>query len=83
MLSHAQIGRSRVISYHLLDIGGYQSTVGYICYCGTKPWGNVTEGQAKSMCWLTHVISSVLIKDRTIVGTFDNIERMPITQLAG
>ena len=29
MLSHA--------SYHLRDIGGYRSTVGYICYRGTKP----------------------------------------------
>ena len=28
---------------------------------------------------LTHVIPSVLIKDRTIVGTSDKIERMPIT----
>ena len=26
---------------------------------------------------------SVSIKDRTIVGTFDKIERMPITYLAG
>ena len=29
--------------------------------------------------WLTHVIPSVLIKDYTIVGAFDKIERMPIT----
>ena len=28
---------------------------------------------------LTHVISSVLIKDHTIVGPSDKIERMPIT----
>ena len=28
---------------------------------------------------LTHVIPSVLIKDRTVVGTSDNIERMSIT----
>ena len=27
-------GRSRVISYHLRDIGGYWSIVGYICYHG-------------------------------------------------
>ena len=53
--------------------------VGYICYRGKEPWCNVNGGRAESMCWLTHVISSVLIKDRTIVGTFDNIERMPIT----
>ena len=31
---------------------------------------------------LTHVILSVPIKDRTIVGTSDKIERMPITWLA-
>ena len=36
MLSHAKSGRSRVISYHLRDIGGYQSTVGYICYHGNN-----------------------------------------------
>ena len=28
---------------------------------------------------LTHVIPSVPIKDRTVVGPFDKIERMPIT----
>ena len=32
---------------------------------------------------LTHVIPSVLIKDRTIVGASNKIERMPLTQLAG
>ena len=31
-------GRSRVISYHLRDIGGYRSTVGYNCYRGKEPW---------------------------------------------
>ena len=31
------------------------------------------------MCKLTHVILFVLIKDHTVVGTFDKIERMPIT----
>ena len=31
------------------------------------------------MCGLTHVIPSVLIKDRTVVGAFDKIECMPIT----
>ena len=57
--------------------------VGYICYRGTEPWGNVTRGQVESMCRLTHVIPSMPIKDHTVVGTFDKIERMPITQLAG
>ena len=82
MLSHAQTGRSQVISYHLRAIGGYRSTVGYICYRGREPWGNVNRGQAESMCRLTHVIPYVPIKDRTIVGTSDKIEHMPLTQLA-
>ena len=33
----------------------------------------------ESMCRWTHVIPSVPIKDRTVVGTFDKIERMHIT----
>ena len=68
-----------MIFCHLRDIGGYRSTVGYICYRGTEPWSNVTRGQAESMPRLTHVISSVLVMDSTIVGTSDNIERMPLT----
>ena len=82
MLSNAQTGRSRVISYHLRDIGGYQSTISYICYRG-KRWDNATGGQTESMRRLTHVIPSVPIKDRTIVGASDKIERMPLTQLVG
>ena len=39
----------------------------------------VNRGRAESMCRLTHVIPSVPIKDRTIVGASDKIERMPIT----
>ena len=57
--------------------------VGYICYRGKEPWGNINRGQAESMCRLTHVIPFVPIKDRTVVGTSDKIEHMPITQLAG
>ena len=53
--------------------------VDYICYRRTESWGNITGGRAESMCILTHVIPSMLIKDRTIVGTPDKIERMPIT----
>ena len=83
MLSNAQTGRSRMISCHLRDIGGYRSTVGYICYRGKEPWDNVNGGQAESMCRLTHMIPSVPIKDHTIVGTSIKIERMPLTQLAG
>ena len=41
--------------------------VGYICYRGTEPWGNVIGDQVESMCRLTHVILSMPIKDR-IVG---------------
>ena len=37
------------------------------------------QGQTESMCRLTHVILSVPVKDRTVVGTSDKIERMPIT----
>ena len=73
MLSHAQIGRNRVISCHLRDIGGYQNTVGYICYHGKEPWGNVNGGWAESMCRLTHVILSVPVKDHTVIGTSDKI----------
>ena len=40
---------------------------------------NVNGGWVESMCGLTHVILSVPIKDCTVVGTFDKIERMPIT----
>ena len=83
MLSYAQTDRSRVISCHLRDIGGYQSTVGYICYCGKEPWGNVTRGLMESMRRLAHVIMFVPIKDRTIVETSIEIERVPLTQLAG
>ena len=36
------------------------------------------QGQAEPMCRLTHVIPSVPIKDRTVVGTSDKIECMPI-----
>ena len=39
----------------------------------------VNGGQAESMCRLTHVIPSVPIKDRTVVGPSDKMERMPIT----
>ena len=53
--------------------------IGYICYRGTEPWGNVTRGRAESMCRLTHVILSMPIKDRTIVGASIEIERMPLT----
>ena len=68
-----------MISCHLRDIGGYRSTVGYICYRGTGPWGDVNRGRMESMRRLTHVIPFVPIKDRTVVGASDKIERMPIT----
>ena len=68
-----------MISCHLRDIGEYRSTVGYICYRRKEPWGNVIGGLMKSMCRLAHMILSMPIKDRTIVGTSDKIERMPLT----
>ena len=68
-----------MISCHLRDIGGYQSTIGYIYYHGKEPWGNVNGGRVESMCGLTHAIPSVPIKDHTAVGAFNKIERMPIT----
>ena len=37
------------------------------------------EATAESMRRMTHVISSEPIKDRTVVGASDKIERMPIT----
>ena len=83
MLSHAQTGRSRVISCHLQDIDGYRSMVDYICYRGKELWGNINGGRAESMCKLTHVIPFVPIKDHTVVGASNKIEHMPITQLAG
>ena len=36
------------------------------------------QGPVESMCRLTHVILSVPVKDCTVVGTSDKIERMPI-----
>ena len=39
----------------------------------------VNQGRAESMRRLTHVIPSMPVKDRTVVGASDKIERMPIT----
>ena len=41
--------------------------------------GNVNGGWAQSMCGLTHVILPMPVKDRTVVGTSVEIERMPLT----
>ena len=68
-----------MISCHLRDIGGYRSTVGYIFYRGKEPWGNINDGRAESMHRLTHVIPSVPIKDRTVVGASTKIEHMPLS----
>ena len=56
--------------------------VGYICYLGKEPQENRNGGQVESMCRLTHVISSVPVKDHTVVGASVEIERMPLTYLA-
>ena len=37
------------------------------------------QGRAESMRRMTHVIPSEPIKDHTVVGASDKIERMPIT----
>ena len=42
--------------------------VGYICYRGKEPWGNVSRGWVESMCRWTHVIPSVSIKDLIVGG---------------
>ena len=42
--------------------------IGYICYHGKEPWGNVTGGRTESMHRLTHVILSMPIKDRIVGG---------------
>ena len=39
----------------------------------------VNRGRAESIRRMTHVILSEPIKDRTVVGASDKIERMPIT----
>ena len=64
---------------HLRDIGGYRSTVGYICYRGTEPWGKRESRPGGVYGRLTHVILSAPIKDSTVVGASHKIERMPIT----
>ena len=53
--------------------------VGYICYREKEPRGNVIGGRAESMCWLTHMIPSMPVKDHTIVGASIKIERMPLS----
>ena len=67
------------MSCHLRYIGGYQSTVGYICYRGTEPWGKRKSRLGGVYARMAHVIPSEPIKDRTVVGASDKIERMPIT----
>ena len=57
--------------------------VGYICNRGKEPWDNVTRDQVESMCRLTHVIRFGSIKDDAIVEASVEIERMPLTWLAG
>ena len=39
----------------------------------------VNQGRAESMRRLTYVIPSMPIKDCTVVGASDKIERMPLT----
>jgi hypothetical protein len=75
------------MSCHLRDIGGYRSTVGYICYRGTEPRdkgksrpdGKLIEKQQDMEVLGVDLSPSVSIKDRTVVGTSDKIEHMPLT----
>ena len=68
MLSNAYTG---VISCYLRDIGGYQSTVGYICYRGnnhvlinkSRPVGIMIEKQQGMEVLGAYLSPSVLIKD--------------------
>ena len=53
--------------------------VGYIFYRGKEPWGKSKSRPGGVYGKWTHVIPSVLIKDRTVVGASDKIERMDIT----
>ena len=61
--------------------------VGYICYCGTEPWGKsksrpgeISIEKQQGMEVLGMDLSpSVSIKDHTVVGTSNKIERMPLT----
>ena len=65
-----------MISCHLRDIGGYQSTVGYICYrrnnhvlINKKRLGGIVIEKQQDMEVLGVDLSpSVSIKDRTVVG---------------
>ena len=75
------------MSCHLRDIGGYRSTVGYICYRGTEPWGKrklrpdgkSIEKQQDMEVLGVDLSLSVSIKDRTVVGASNKIECMPNT----
>ena len=61
--------------------------VGYICYHGIEPWGKrksrpggmSIEKQQDMEVLGVDLSPSVSIKDRTVVGASDKIERMPIT----
>ena len=75
------------MSYHLRDIGGYRSTVGYICYRGTEPWGKsksrpgeISIEKQQGMEVLGVDLSpSMSIKVLPLLVLFDKIERMSIT----
>ena len=57
------------------------------CYRGTEPWGKrksrsdgkLVEKQQDMEVLGVDLSPSVWIKDRTVVGTSDKIEHMPIT----
>ena len=67
-----------MISYHLRDIGGYQSTVGYICYRGNnhvlmnkKKTRRDCDREATRQGGLgAYLFPSVLVKDRFAVRPY-------------
>ena len=64
-----------MISYHLQDIGGYQSTIGYICYRGNnhvlmnkKETGQDCDREATRHGGLgAYLFPSMSVKDRFVV----------------
>ena len=68
-----------MISCHLRDIGDTTAWLAIFAIMEKNHGVKVNQGRAESMCRLTHVISSVLVKDRIVIGTSDKIEHMPLT----
>ena len=82
-----KLGRRRVISCHLREIGGYLITVGYICYHGNnlvlimnlRPGGMMVVQQQGMEVLGVNLSPSVSVKDRFAVTSSCHVERMPTT----